>query len=169
MIIYTPRSRVGYLFDVVLTLIAWAAFFYLLAGGILAILEGRLQGPDMPLWGAFLPTIGTLSSYLLVATINAAILVGWAVYNHWRFGGVDRRKSPPPVRIAQLAHSFMLVPNTIREACAAKIMVIYHDEAGRITSISKKEGEVKKSAAAMNHVMSGSTRFNNVDESLYAA
>lgn len=168
MIIYTPRSRVGYLLDVVLTLIAWIAFFYLLAGGILAILEGRLRGPDVPFWGAFLPTIGTLSSYVLVAAINAAILVGWAVYNHWRFGGVDRRKSPPPVRIAQLAHSFMLVPNTIREACAAKIMVIHHDEAGRITRITKKEDKTRESAA-MNKVASGDMRFGNVDGSLHAA
>lgn len=150
MIISTPRSRVGFLLDVALTLFAWAAFFYLFAGGILAILEGRQRGPGIPFWGAFLPTLGTLSSYLLVATINAAILIGWAVYNHWRFGGVDRRKSPAPIRISQLAHSFMLVPNTIREACAAKTMVIYHDEAGRITKISKRKEEMMEPAVLMN-------------------
>jgi len=135
MIISTSRSRLGFLVDAVLTIIAWIAFIYLFGAGIVAILRGAAQGPQAPLWSTFLPTMGTLSAYLLVAAINAAILVAWAIYNHLRFAGLDRRTSPAAIGAAQLARSFALDAKGVEDINASKVVVIHHDEEGRIMKV----------------------------------
>ena len=136
MIITTTRSRLGVLLDTLLTIIGWLGFLYLLGMGIVAILQGLVTGPDVPLWSAFLPTASTIMSYVIVAAVNAAILVAWALYNQWRFSGLNRRKARPVTRVGQLAQSFHLAPEQIRKIAGAKVAVVHHDDTERIVSIS---------------------------------
>lgn len=145
MIISTARSRIGFVFDVILTIIGWAGFVFLFGRGIVAILRGASQGPDAPVLSAFFPTLGTLSAYALIALINAAILICWAVYNHWRFAGLDRRKAIAAIPAAHMARSFALSPEEVGQLGASKIAMVHHDADGRIKAISKQD---YRSAAA---------------------
>ncbi|HWK72242.1 MAG TPA: poly-beta-1,6-N-acetyl-D-glucosamine biosynthesis protein PgaD [Burkholderiaceae bacterium] len=138
MIITTTRSRAGLLFDAILTIIGWAGFLYLFGTGILAIVHGAEQGPQSPLLLPFLPTLATLSDYAALAALNAAILVSWALYNHWRFKGLDRRKPLQAVGIGHLARSFALTPQEVDGLGATKIATIHHDAQGGIVEISQR-------------------------------
>ncbi|WP_241049193.1 poly-beta-1,6-N-acetyl-D-glucosamine biosynthesis protein PgaD, partial [Achromobacter xylosoxidans] len=120
MIITTQRSRAGYLFDLVLTAVGWFAFVYLFGAGILAILRGAAGGPQAPLWPTFLPTLHTLLGYALLALINATVLVAWAVYNHLRFAGKDRRQAIKPLDDQRLAASFAVTPRQLAQLRAAR-------------------------------------------------
>ncbi|CAB3898116.1 MULTISPECIES: poly-beta-1,6-N-acetyl-D-glucosamine biosynthesis protein PgaD [Achromobacter] len=135
MIITTQRSRAGYLFDLVLTAIGWFAFVYLFGAGILAILRAAAGGPDVSLWPVFLPTVHTLWGYALLALINAGVLVGWAVYNHRKFAGKDRRKPIKPVGDRRVAASFAISPAQLMQVRSAHTCVVHHGAAGDITGI----------------------------------
>jgi biofilm PGA synthesis protein PgaD len=138
MIITTQRSRAGYLFDLALTAIGWFAFVYLFGAGIVAILRGAAGGPDAPLLPVFLPTVHTLWSYVLLAAANAAALVAWAIYNHRRFGGKDRRKPIRPLPDQRLARSFAVSAEQLAQLRAARIAIIHHGGAGNIDGIEHR-------------------------------
>jgi biofilm PGA synthesis protein PgaD len=138
MIITTQRSRAGYLFDLVLTGIGWFAFVYLFGAGILAILSGAAEGPGLSPWPAFVPTLRTLSGYALLAAANAAVLVAWAVYNHRRFSGKDRRKPIKPLSDHGLAMSFALTPAQLSHLRSSRCAVVHHGEDGEITGIDTR-------------------------------
>ena len=136
MIIRTSRSRLHTVVDVLLTAIAWIAFIYLFGTSLVEILRGyREGGPDLSRIDRFLPTLGTLSVYALVALVNAAILMTWALYNAFRFRGKDRRQPSAPLTDAQLALSFGLAPQERAGSAAAKSMTIHHGKEGDIEGI----------------------------------
>jgi biofilm PGA synthesis protein PgaD len=135
MIITTQRSRAGYLFDLALTAVGWFAFVYLFGAGILAILRGAAGGPGAPLWPVFLPTMHTLWGYALLAVANAAVLVAWAVYNHRRFGGKDRRKPIRPLGDQRLARSFAVSAAQLAQLRSARVAIVHHGAAGEINGI----------------------------------
>lgn len=139
MIITTQRSRAGYLVDLLLTAIGWFAFVYLFGSGIVAILRATAGGPDVDLWPVFLPTVRTLWGYGLLALANAAVLVGWAVYNHRRFGGKDRRKPIKALSDQRLAKSFAVTSAQLADLRAARISVIHHGHDGEILQIEKRQ------------------------------
>ncbi len=135
MIITTQRPRAGYLFDLLLTAVGWFAFVYLFGSGIAAILRGAASGPQAPLWPTFLPTLHTLGSYALLALANAAVLVAWAVYNHLRFRGKDRRRPIDALNDYQLAMSFAVTPQQLAQLRGTRIAVIHHSGDGEIRGI----------------------------------
>ncbi|CAB3921619.1 poly-beta-1,6-N-acetyl-D-glucosamine biosynthesis protein PgaD [Achromobacter deleyi] len=135
MIITTQRSRAGYLFDLLLTAVGWFAFVYLFGSGIAAILRGAASGPQAPLWPTFLPTLHTLAGYALLALANAAVLVAWAVYNHLRFRGKDRRQPIDALNDHQLAMSFAVTPQQLAQLRGARVAVIHHSGDGEIRGI----------------------------------
>ncbi|MDO9435211.1 poly-beta-1,6-N-acetyl-D-glucosamine biosynthesis protein PgaD [Hydrogenophaga sp.] len=136
MIIRTSRSRLHTFVDAVLTAIAWILFIYLFGSSLIDILSGyREGGPDLSRVERFLPTVGTLGIYALVALVNAAVLLTWALYNAHRFRGVDRRKPPAPLTDVQLAQSFGLPPEQRAESATAKSMTIHHGKDGNIEGI----------------------------------
>ena len=138
MIITTQRSRAGYVFDLVLTGIGWFAFVYLFGAGILAILTDAAQGPGLSPWPAFVPTLRTLSGYALLAAANAVVLVAWAIYNHRRFSGKDRRKPIKPLSDRRLALSFALTPAQLSRLRSTRCAVIHHGAEGEITGIESR-------------------------------
>ncbi|MGS1006035.1 poly-beta-1,6-N-acetyl-D-glucosamine biosynthesis protein PgaD [Achromobacter anxifer] len=135
MIITTQRSRAGYLFDLALTAIGWFAFVYLFGAGILAILRAAAGGPDVSLWPVFLPTVHTLWGYALLAVVNAGVLVAWAVYNHRKFAGRDRRKPIKPVGDRRVAASFAISPAQLMQVRSSRTCTVHHGAAGDITGI----------------------------------
>lgn len=138
MIITTQRSRAGYLFDLALTAFGWFAFVYLFGAGIVAILRGAADGPNAPLLPVFLPTVQTLWGYAVLAVVNAAVLVAWAVYNHRRFGAKDRRKPIRPLTDQRLAKSFAVGAGQLAQLRAARVAVIHHSGAGQIDGIEHR-------------------------------
>ncbi|NUT13533.1 MAG: poly-beta-1,6-N-acetyl-D-glucosamine biosynthesis protein PgaD [Cupriavidus sp.] len=135
MIIRTRGARLRWLFDAVLTALAWAGFFYLGASGIRAILEEASAGPDVPFWAALLPTMGTLTVYVLVGLFNGIVLLSWALYNQYRFAGLDRRKPLPALHIDELARSFGLPGQRVRALQMAKVAVVDHTHEGEVAEV----------------------------------
>jgi len=142
MIITTKRSRLRYLLDILLTALGWLFFIYLFFAGIIAILSGGMQGPQIPLVSpVFLTSAQTVINYAIIALINANVLIGWAVYNQFRFTGKDRRKAPKPLTQRQLQKSFALSPALLADVQNANVMVVYHEENSMIGVIDILSGE----------------------------
>ncbi|MDK3024233.1 poly-beta-1,6-N-acetyl-D-glucosamine biosynthesis protein PgaD [Cupriavidus taiwanensis] len=135
MIIRTRGSRLRWLLDALLTALAWAGFFYLGASGIRAILHEASAGPGVPFWAALLPTMGTLTVYVLVGLFNGIVLLSWALYNQYRFAGLDRRKPLPALRIDELARSFGLPGQRVRALQLAKVAVVEHTQEGEVAEV----------------------------------
>ncbi|MBP0639276.1 poly-beta-1,6-N-acetyl-D-glucosamine biosynthesis protein PgaD [Cupriavidus sp. AcVe19-6a] len=135
MIIRTRRAPLRRAFDAVLTALAWAGFFYLFASGIRDILVGASTGLDVPFWSAMMPTMGTLSVYVLVGVFNGVLLLVWALYNQIRFAGMDRRKPLPPLADDELVASFGLPGQRVDALQQARVAVIDHDHDGGIAGV----------------------------------
>ncbi|MCY1220374.1 Biofilm PGA synthesis protein PgaD [compost metagenome] len=135
MIIRTRRAPLRRAFDAVLTALAWIGFFYLFASGIRDILMEASAGPDVPFWSAMMPTMGTLSVYVLVGVFNGVVLLVWALYNQVRFAGMDRRKPLPPLGGDELVASFGLPGQGLEALQQAKVAVIDHDHDGGIAGV----------------------------------
>lgn len=135
LIICTPRSRWRWLLDAVLTAIAWVGFGYLCATGILAILEETRARVGVPFLSAMLPTMGTLSVYVVVGLVNSVVLLAWALYNQFRFAGLDRRKPIPALQHDELARSFGLPPDRLEALHCAKVAIVAHEHDGTIADV----------------------------------
>jgi biofilm PGA synthesis protein PgaD len=94
-------------FSHLLTTAAWAAYFWLIAPAVttvawllglryawIELTAPLLSGQGMP--GLLLP---------ILAGCGVVILLLWAEFNRWRFTGVERRKTTPPVSDAVVAAS----------------------------------------------------------------
>lgn len=135
MIIRTPRSHWRWLLDAVLTALAWIGFGLLCVTGMLAILEEAGTGPGVPLWSAMLPTMGTLSLYVVVGLANGVVLLSWALYNQFRFAGMDRRKPIPALANDELARSFSLPVHRLDVLQRAKVAIVAHENDGAIADV----------------------------------
>lgn len=135
MIIRTPRSRWRWLLDAALTAVAWIGFGLLCVTGVLAILEEASAGPGVPFWSAMLPTMGTLSLYVVVSLINGVVLLSWALYNQFRFAGLDRRKPIPALENDELARSFCLPMHRLDALQRAKVAIVAHENDGAIADV----------------------------------
>ncbi len=135
MIIRTTRSRLGRLLDAFLTILAWLGFSYLCAAGIRAVLQETGAGPGVPFWSALLPTMGTLTLYILVGLFNGIVLLVWALYNQYRFAGLDRRKPVAALGGEELARSFGLCEQRLAALHQAKVAVVGHENDGTIAAL----------------------------------
>jgi len=141
MIITTRRSRLRYLFDLLLTALGWVMFFYLFGAGILNILKGRAQGQDAP----FLPqelrdSLGTLAGYTVLMLVFAVIFILWFQYNE-HFGkygkyGRYRRQKVPAVSGEQLRRNLDVTPVQFDTAQSARVMVVQHDDKGAVIAVN---------------------------------
>ena len=142
MIITTERSTPGLVLDTVLTALGWLCFLYLLAQGILSLMDGEARGPDVPFWTHMLPTLHTLAVYLVVAAVNGALLLSWALYNRARFARADRRKAIPRLHDTALARSFGVSTEQISGLRSTSVAVIHHADDGRIVDIDMLPSKV---------------------------
>ncbi len=135
LIVRSPRSRLGWVIDALLTAVAWIGFGWLCVTGIQAILEASSAGPGVPAWSALLPTMSTLTLYVVVGVFNGVVLLTWAIYNQYRFSGLDRRKAIPALRDEELARSFALSMPRLAALQQAKIAVVDHEADGTIAAV----------------------------------
>ena len=59
----------------------------------------------------------------------------WAVYNHLRFRGKDRRQPIDALTDHQLAMSFAVTPQQLAQLRGARVAVIHHSGDGEIRGI----------------------------------
>ena len=128
------RSLLARTIDLVLTIIAWILFVILLYRGVVDSGTGPESGPR-PIVPDALSTLDTLTLYVVVALINAAILIGWALYNQMRFRGRDRRQPIGVLSDRKLAESFKVKISSLEELRASRFAVVFHDEGGEIRDI----------------------------------
>ena len=150
MIVITPRSKIAHAFDFLITLLAWAGFIYLIAGGVVAVLEGGLTGPAVPFWSKLLPTVNTLLIYLIAALFNGSLLVLWAQYNRARYGGQDRRKFVGPLVDEARLIGFCTTPDLLATLRRARSSVVHHDVGGRLIEVEAAPPRLV-SVAASDH------------------
>jgi biofilm PGA synthesis protein PgaD len=135
MLIKTPRSSVHFLIDFILTALAWIAFGYLFVDGIVSIVVGKTPGLAVPVMSRLLPALSTLLVYVVVGVCIAVVLFAWAKYNAVRFGGLDRRKTPPALSNEALAASFSISADQLRSLRESHRVVIHHTPEGLISGI----------------------------------
>jgi biofilm PGA synthesis protein PgaD len=129
--------------DVALTAAMWAVYaallrelFVLLAGWV-----GLAPDADVERYLAkALALLPTLAEYAGAIAVNAALLLGWALYNQLRFRGRDTRRVAPPVETAELAASFGLDLPDLERLRHARRMLMLHAPDGRLLSVATELG-----------------------------
>ena len=91
--------------------IAYLALVRVAIEGVLDLLRGRITSLEGTRVLAVLPT---LLEYAAFIGINATILIGWALYNYFRFHGPDRRRSLKPVTPEEVATAAVALVGTRR-------------------------------------------------------
>jgi biofilm PGA synthesis protein PgaD len=76
----------------------------------------------------------TLGLYAIVVVLNGTILIGWAVYNQLRFGGVDSRKATGAVGPAELGRFYGVAADQVAEWQKARSLVMIHDADGKLVA-----------------------------------
>lgn len=138
-LIHTRQGRVMRLVDLLATLLAWAAFFYLMARGLAAML--RYQGPSLASrLEPVLATADTLAGYVAIAGLNACVLASWALYNQVR-RRVERRSPIAALDDARLSASFELTPPLLRALRSGQVIVVHNDALGGIASVVSGGGQ----------------------------
>lgn len=136
MIITTQRSNIFLAIDTFLTAIGWIGFFYLFTRGVLGgVKDSSYQTPQMTILDPVLPTLTTLSGYLLVAAVNALLIVLWARYHKLFFKDLDVHRAAGGIGNDVVAEHFELSSNQLSEIQSSRVTVIYHATDGSIAHL----------------------------------
>lgn len=132
-LIRTRQRSVMWVIDVLLTVLAWAGLIWLLARGIISMLETH-GGPriDAPIFAA----LNTLQIYLWIALFNAVILISWARYQQ-RKGRkfAQRRAEARALTDKHLSESFSLAEGDLEQLRRPGVLVIHNDEEGGVAVV----------------------------------
>jgi biofilm PGA synthesis protein PgaD len=79
----------------------------------------------------------TVLGHAVLVVFNALILLLWALYNHLRFAGNERRQAAPGLSDLQLASSFSVTPGQIAQLRRARVAQIQHGADGEILTIEE--------------------------------
>jgi len=71
-------------------------------------------------------------TYGLIIAASGIVLVSWALYNYWRFRGMDRRRPLPSLGDDHLAQTFALQTDQVRRLHKVQVVRVRHDENGNI-------------------------------------
>jgi biofilm PGA synthesis protein PgaD len=88
--------------------------------------------PDLPAFFGFLSTLGL---YGLIAILNGAILMGWALYNQIRFRGREARQAIASVTPADLGRLYGVSAEQVAEWQTLPAVVIRHDADGKVLAV----------------------------------
>lgn len=135
MIITTQRTTLALAIDSLLTGLGWIGFFYLFTKGVISIIDGTYDSPGIGFLKPFLPTITTLTAYLLVAAFNTLVIVLWARYHKLSFKNPLERRIPACVDDDTVASHFHLSTNQLHEIQDSRVTVIYHSNDGAIAHL----------------------------------
>ena len=134
-LIFTARSWLPRLIDLILTLLAWCGFIWLFATGLLHILHSTPYGGPRPLSSG----MDTLTLYFAIALFNALVLIGWAKYNQLRFR-TERRRRRPGLDPDEVAESFAISESDVSVLSNNDLLRVTHDRQGRITGVEALRG-----------------------------
>ena len=133
-LVRTRQRSVIWIIDVLLTLMAWAGLIWLLARGIISMLQTH-GGPriEAPIFAA----LNTLQIYLWIAVFNAVILVSWARYQQ-RKGRkfAQRRAEANALSDKNLSESFSLGEGDLEQLRRPGVLVIHNDEEGGVAQVT---------------------------------
>jgi biofilm PGA synthesis protein PgaD len=120
----------------------WLAFLYLIKDAFIDIYllgtetfewvflhAGR---PDLPTFFGFLSMLGL---YGLIAVLNGAILIGWALYNQARFRGHETRRAIASVSPADLGRLYGVSAEKVAEWQSFPALVMRHDTDGTLIAV----------------------------------
>ncbi|MBD2785147.1 poly-beta-1,6-N-acetyl-D-glucosamine biosynthesis protein PgaD [Xenorhabdus sp. DI] len=116
-LIFTEQKLSLRLIDILLTILAWVGFIYLFMVGLFNASHN-------------------ITPYIVIAIINALLLIGWAKYNQHRFK-IERRRHRPALTHAEVAQSFMLEQKLLDTLRQSKVSSISYDNHGHIIGINK--------------------------------
>ncbi|SFM26388.1 poly-beta-1,6-N-acetyl-D-glucosamine biosynthesis protein PgaD [Marinobacter zhejiangensis] len=136
MLIQTQQHWLPRLLNIIFTLLAWAAFAYLMIDGINTLLHGGPRPKEFSLPGEFFATLHSLLWYLVMAAALSAVLLGWAKYNERRAARYHRRKRMPDITEAQLAASFGVSVEVLKMMQQEQVLVLFNDGEGRLSEAS---------------------------------
>jgi poly-beta-1,6-N-acetyl-D-glucosamine biosynthesis protein PgaD len=88
--------------------------------------------PDLPAISRFLRTMEYYSAAIFT---NGSILIGWALYNKYRYRGRDNRRARPAITVANLAELYKLPAEDIAKWQSARILMMKHDDNGVLTKV----------------------------------
>lgn len=138
-IIITPCSKTAHIIDATLTTLAWVAFIYLFANGVLSVVDRSHSQASLGLVAQFLPVVQTLSTYVAVAALNALLLVLWARHYKMLFSKLDRTSPLRALDTEMLAYSFQVSGQKLRQIQQSQIAIIHHTADGTITAVEIEE------------------------------
>jgi biofilm PGA synthesis protein PgaD len=128
------RQRLGWS---LVTVIAWAAWFYLwlpLVSALAWVVGVRIFVVQILLPDTR-PYLASLGLYAAMFAFAAAVLLSWSLYNQHRFGGLDRRRPILPVTAEQLTGDFGVDLSTLACAQRGQIVVLHFDGAGGVEKL----------------------------------
>jgi biofilm PGA synthesis protein PgaD len=132
-IIRTRQRPFLVVIDIVLTVLAWVGLLYLLALGLLPLIDSH-AGPRI--YASFFDALGTLQIYLWVALFNAVILITWARYQQRKSKSFAQRRLPAPVVDDQgLSKSFKLTGDRLAKLRTSGSMTIHNDQDGDVSHV----------------------------------
>lgn len=132
-VINTPCSRTAWTLDAAMTAVGWAGFLYLVAHGIMAVLNGTGAGIRLPIVGDALPTLHTLLIYVTFAAFNALLIALWIVHRQRTARTQSMPFADAVIDDDTLAAHFALSSNQLREIQDSRVMVIHHGQNGNIS------------------------------------
>lgn len=121
--------------DVVLTILAWIGLVYLLARGLMPMVDSH-AGPRINV--SLFDALTTLQFYAWVAVINAVLLISWARYRQRRHRQYPPRLPAPVVDSQRLSERFKLSDETFAQMRQSGIVIVHNDEEGGISHVTTK-------------------------------
>jgi biofilm PGA synthesis protein PgaD len=128
--------------DWVLTAIVWALYLYMIRDAVTELgyliseslnrtFVGIARSPMMGTANVF----DTLRLYGVIVLANAAVLIGWALYNQLRFRGRERRKARRLVTVDDLATLYQLPAEDISKWQTSRILKMRHNGDGILEAV----------------------------------
>lgn len=134
MIIKHARHPLYHTIEVLLTAFGWLAFIWLITKSILSLMTESSSIAALS-FSPIMPTVSTLSAYLMVAAINTGLLALWA-QSHRQ---LTKRRYVDHSAIdhfnASNAALYGLDPSKHNELRANRFSIIYHNPNGHIVHV----------------------------------
>ena len=132
--------------DWVLSAIVWLLYFYMIRIALVDLyylisetFTWMFAGGDPPSVPAISRLSRTLWDYFIVALTNAMILIAWARYNQYRFGGHHHRIAGRAVSVEDLAALYRLSGEDIARWQGSRILAMQHDPDGTLVSVTTRD------------------------------
>ncbi len=124
----------------------WLLYLYFIRAALIDLYDLAIDAFHWAIGGApwqALPAVSrffdTLRGYGMVALASGALLIGWALYNWYRFSGSVRRGDGNPVSAADLAALYDVPAADVIHWQNARILEMRHDADGTLAEVIVKD------------------------------